>query len=342
MDLFTTNRLLALVEDLRGMRPTNPTLLSIFFPIIIEEESEEVHFDSANKPRRIAPFVSPLVEGKLVESLGFTTSTLKPAYVKDKRVFDANRPLKRVMGEPLTGTLSPEARIMRLLMEDMDDQLNMLRRRKEIMAAEALVSGQVTITGEGFPTIVVDFNRDAALTIDLSGGAAEWDDGGISPVDDVEDWSGLVLQKSGAAPTDVVFTPGAWRLFRADTKFEKAVDLRRGGDAAADFVARTETGLVFLGQMGGRRLWVYYDWYIDAGGSEVPIIADNTVILGSGAVEGRQLHGAIRDEEAGFRASEMFPKSWTQPDPSVRFLMSQSAPLVAPFRTNASLSALVT
>jgi len=68
------------------------------------------------------------------------------------------------------------------------------------------------------------------------GGAAEWDDSGISPVDNVEDWSAEVLQKSGAAPTDVVFTPGAYRLFRADAKFVSAVDLRRGGSAEVETV----------------------------------------------------------------------------------------------------------
>ena len=342
MDLFSTDALVAQVEDLRGRPPSNPTLLSIFFPNIIEETSEEIHFDAGNKPRRIAPFVSPLMEGKLVESLGHTTKTFKPAYVKDKRVFDSARPLKRVMGEALTGNLSPQERIQRLIAMDLADQLSMLRRRKEVMASEALRLGQVTVTGDGFPTVVVNFGRDAGLSIDLSGGAAEWDDAGVSPVENVEDWSATVLEKSGGFPTDVIFTPNAWRLFRADPLFEKAVDLRRAGNDRVDFTPRIDTGLVFLGTMGNRRLFLYYDWYIDDAGAEVPIIPDNTVILGSAAIEGVQAQGAIRDEEAGFQATEFWPKSWVQKDPSVRFLLGQSAPLVVPFRADASLSAIVT
>ena len=36
---------------------------------------------------------------KRVESLGYTTKTFKPAYIKDKRVFDPELPLKRAVGE---------------------------------------------------------------------------------------------------------------------------------------------------------------------------------------------------------------------------------------------------
>lgn len=342
MDLFSSNALRAVVEDLRSRPPANPTLLSMFFPTIIEETSEEVHFDNENKPRRIAPFVHPTKEGKLVESEGYSTSTFKPAYLKPKSVFDPDRPLKRIMGEALTGNLSPEQRIQALVAMELMDHINQIRRRKEVMAGEALAAGQVTVAGDGYPTTVVDFQRDAALSIDLSGGAAEWGDVGVSAVDDVEDWSGTLLQKSGAGVTDAVFTPGAWRLFRADAGFEKAVDLRRAGSDAVNFSHRVATGLNFLGQMGTRRLWIYYDWYVNDAGVEVPIIADNTVILGSASVEGAQVHGAIRDHTAGYVATEFYSKSWLQEDPSVRFLMTQSAPLVVPFRANASLSAIVT
>lgn len=341
---FSTDRLVATVEDLRS-RPVSASLLSLFFPRIIEETSEEIHFDTENKPRRIAPFVHPRSEAKPFEEEGFTTNSFKPAYVKPITTWDANRPLQRVMGEPLTGALSPDARMQMLLSEVLMDQIKAIRRRKEWMAAQALTLGQVTVTGDGYPSVVVDFQRDAALTIDLSGGAAEWDDAGVSPVEDLEDWTALVLQKSGAAPTDVIFTPGAYRLFRADSNFDKVVDLRRGGSGEIDFSPRIEAGLVgpFGTRDGFQRLWLYYDWYKDPDtGSEVPMIPDNTVILGSAAVEGRQVHGAIRDHTVGLRAMEFAPKSWTEENPSERFLMTQSAPLVVPFRANASLAATVT
>jgi len=342
MDIYSTNNLIAVLDDLRG-RPSQNSLLEMAFPGIIEETSEEIHFDVGNKPRRISPFVSPLKEGKLVESLGFTTKTFSPAYVKDKRVFDSTRPLKRTMGEALFGSLSPQQRIQVQLAIELEDQLVMLRRRKEVMASEILRTGSVTISGEDYPTVVVNFGRHANLTINLAGGAAEWDDAGVHPVDNIETWMEMMLLLGGTVPTDIIFTPGAWRLFRADTYFRDAVDVNvRGGSSSVELAPEVRKGAFLKGMLGMTRLWLYYDWYINDAGNEVPVIPDNTVIGFSSDLDGRQCHGAIRDEELGFVPREMLPKSWIEKDPSRRILLAQSAPLVVPFRPNASFCATVT
>lgn len=340
MDLFSTNRLLGVVQDLRALPPSGPSLLSLLFPTIVEEASEEVHVDREDGPRRLAPFVSPIMAGKIVESLGFTTSTIRPAYVKDKRVFQPQRALKRTIGEPLMGSLSPEARIARLLARDLADQLAMLRRRKELMAAEVLRTGKLTITGDGFNAINVDFLRAAGLTKTLAG-AARWNQAGVSPVADVETWGYEMAKTSNAIPTEIFFELSAWQLFKADAKFEKAVDLLRGGDAKVDVSPRIATGPVLRGTMGTFRLWTYQDWYVDSAGTEQQMFPQYTVVMAGGAVEGVQLHGAIQDEEAGLVATEFFPKTWIEKDPSQRILLGQSAPLVAPLRPNATLGATV-
>jgi hypothetical protein len=341
MDLFTTNRLVALVQDLRAIPPTNPNLLTHFFPSTIEEESEEIHFDVETLPRRIAPFVSPILQGKVVEDQGFTTKTYKPAYVKDKRVFNPNRPLQRMMGEALTGSMSPSERISRLVALALADQLNMLRRRKLVMASEILRTGKVTIAGEGFPTQLIDFGRAAAHTKTLAG-VARWGEAGVSPVDNIEDWMLEVLQKSGAAIADVVMDVLSWRYLKADVKFEKAVDLLRvSGVGPIDVSPRAREGMVLRGVMGDTRIWTHASWYIDEAGVEQKLLPDNTVLLGSASLDGVQQHGAIRDEEAGFQAMEFYPKSWIEKDPSVRILLGQSAPLLVPYRPDASMCVTV-
>ena len=52
-------------------------------------------------------------------------------------------------------------------------------------------------------------------------------------------------------------------------------------------------------------------------------------------------HGAIKDEAAGLQPLEFFSKSWTVEDPSARILLMQSAPLVVPYRVDASFCATV-
>ena len=54
----------------------------------------------------------------------------------------------------------------------------------------------------------------------------------------------------------------------------------------------------------------------------------------SPAVEGIQAFGAILDSAANLEVADVFSKMWDQPDPSARFIMSQSAPLMIPVNPN--------
>ena len=75
MDIYDSNVLLRVVEDLK--RPQT-FLLGAFFPEVQNSDVEKISFDMDNGKRRIAPFCSPLVEGKVVESRGHKTDTFEP------------------------------------------------------------------------------------------------------------------------------------------------------------------------------------------------------------------------------------------------------------------------
>ena len=78
--------------------------------------------------------------------------------------------------------------------------------------------------------------------------------------------------------------------------------------------------------------------YIDDKGVTCKLLPEKTVILGSrDGLEGTRCYGAIHDEKANWTAHRYFTKSWVEEDPSVRWLLLQSAPLVVPYRPNASM-----
>ena len=77
---------------------------------------------------------------------------------------------------------------------------------------------------------------------------------------------------------------------------------------------------------------------IDDNGTTCKLLPEKTVILGSrDGLEGTRCYGAIHDEKANWTAHRYFTKSWVEEDPSVRWLLLQSAPLVVPYRPNASM-----
>jgi Phage major capsid protein E len=117
----------------------------------------------------MSPFVSPLVEGKLVEQRRYQTNTFKPAYIKDKRAPDLRKPVRRMIGEKIGGEMTGQEREMANLEFEISDRVDMLTRRLEWMAAQALMFGTVTVVGEGFPEVLIDFGRNPNLTVDLTG-----------------------------------------------------------------------------------------------------------------------------------------------------------------------------
>ncbi|SLN77587.1 major capsid protein [Oceanibacterium hippocampi] len=338
MDIYSTTVLRKVVRDLKQPQSF---LLDMFFPELVESPTEDIKFDVDEGKRRVAPFVSPLREGRVVKSRGFRTDTFQPAYIKDKRVFDPNRAIRRTIGERIGGELTPAQRVQANLNFEMQDQLGMLTRRLELMAGDVLLDGKAVIEGEDYPAVEVDFARDSTLTEALTL-AARWGEANVSPSTDLETWSTRILKKSGAVPTDAVFTPDAWALFKKDPEVKEALDLRRGGSSSFEIGLQVGTGGIYKGDFGNFRLWVYNDWYIDPlDDQEKPILPAYSVILGSAQVEGVRYFGAVRDEEANFEAMTFFPKSWVEKDPAVRILMMQSAPLLVPSRPNASFAASV-
>ena len=69
------------------------------------------------------------------------------------------------------------------------------------------------------------------------------------------------------------------------------------------------------------------------------VIFGTTVKLLNIDTEVEVTYKIVGDDEADFKALPYFPKSWVEPDPSIRYLMMQSAPLIVPTKVDASLYA---
>lgn len=338
-DVFSTGVLTGIVRNLD--QPMS-FLLDTGFPMEQTETSEEIHFDVEASGRRITPFVSPIRAGKVVENQGYTTKTFKPAYAKDKRHFKPSDPLKRAIGEQIGGTLSPQERRDANLREAIRNQLAMLTRLEESMAAEVLRTGKVTVAGDGFPTTQVDFGRAGGLTVTLTSND-RWniDHADSDPIDDLEDWADLIQTNNGGVARIVVMDPDAWSAFRAKARVETLLDTRRGSASVAELGPQLATKARFKGMIGDFEIWVYNDSYVNTAGSTVKFLPSGTVVMYGPDLEGVRAYAAIQDEAAGYMAQRFFIKSWLEEDPAIRWLLLQSAPLVVPYRPNASLGATV-
>jgi hypothetical protein len=115
----------------------------------------------------------------------------------------------------------------------LSDQLANLTRREEAMASEALRTGKIIVTGDQYKTVAIDFKRDEKLTQTLVDDK-RWGEAKVNVLDNIEDWAGLIQNRSGAAARTVIMDPLAWRLFKNHSQVEKQLDIRRGTDINVD------------------------------------------------------------------------------------------------------------
>ncbi len=343
MNIFDTMTLVAVVPNLKT---SQNFLLDMFFPNIVESDSEFVAIDIDVGKRRMSPFVSPMVEGKLVEARKVRTNEFKPAYIKDKRAPDLRRPIRRQIGERIGGELTGDERAMLNLQFEMADQIDMLNRRLEWMAASAMQTGTVVIAGDGVPTTTIDFGRASGLTITLSGGT-RWGQSGVSPAANIETWQTTLLKTEGVVASDLVFTNSSWNYFKADPAVAGAINypLWNPSGNVLNPGAQITKGAVWKGKWGQYDLWLYNDWYVDTSDVEQPMLTDGMVLMSGSApgagMNGLRAFGQILDPAFNYGPMAFAPKTWVKEDPAQRFLMMQSSPLVIPSRVNGCLAAQV-
>ncbi|AUT47007.1 major capsid protein [Achromobacter sp. AONIH1] len=346
--VYDTN---ALIQTVPNLKTAQTFLLDRFFPNFVTADTEEISIDVDVGLRRMAPFVSPLVQGKLVEQRRYQTNIFKPAYIKDKRAPDLRKPVRRMIGERIGGEMSGAEREAANLEFELTDQVDVLNRRLEWMGAQALTKGQVIVEGEGFDTVVVDFGRDPELTVGLTS-AKRWtranigtesNPGSVSPSDDVTAWATLILKKSGAQVQDIVFSISAWQAFKQDPALNGAIVFPAQAPFGNQVNPATSPvkGAKYMGRWGTYDLWIYSDWFVDDNNVEHPLLPDGGLIMSGPDLMGTRAFGMILDPEFNYQSLPFAPKTWVEKDPAQRVLLMQSAPLMIPSRVNAALYAKV-
>jgi len=351
INIYDTHTLMGVIQTLY----TPKTFwLDKFFGAEMTFETEYIDFDVWVGGRRMAPFVAPTVQGKPMLAQGYTTKRFKPAYIKPKDIVDPQRIIKRRAGEALLGSLSMQARYDAVVAESMMEQKNQIYRRWEWMACQAIVNGSVTVTGDDYPTVNVNFGRNPAQTITNSGTSLWTDTVNSNPITDIENWQIQMQQLTGYVPDGIIMGLSAYRAYRSHPKVIAQLNLFQRG--TTDIVTQTSlSGDVaqYVGYVGLNQIpiWVYNDIYEDPTSMpnppgpvvNVPFMDPTKVVLfASTGVQGVRAFGAILDAKAGYSPASIFPKMWQQEDPSVTYLMSQSAPLMIPTRPDCTLAAKVT
>lgn len=340
--LYDTNTLLGVM---RQTAPVPNYWLDLCFPRQVNFTDEFIDFEKLVDNRKLAPLVVPTSQGKPIYNEASAVTRLKPAYVKPKDPVNPNRMIQRRPGEllPGTGNQGPASRYNAVVADIQRTHRESIERRWEWLAARAIIDGKVTLVDDAYPERVVDFQRNAANTISLSG-TSVWGGSAGDIIGNLEAWRTQMRKQPFGGPTNRM-TVGAdvWDVMRKDTNLLKqlATDVR-GTDGNFRTGIREGLEVEYMGMLSGTLdVYVYSDYYQDKSGAAVDFMSSKDVVLTGPGVSGVRAFGAILDNTANFQALPIFPKMWSENDPPVVYCMAQSAPLMVPVNPNCTLKATV-
>lgn len=337
-DLYST-------QELIGVQRITPIesayWLDNFYNRQVTFDTEEILFDRIKTYRRMAPFVSPVVQGRVMRTRGFETRAFRPAYTKPKHIVDPNRQFTRTVGEGFGGTLSPAQRWNASIAENLREEREAINRLVNWMAAMSIIHGKVTISGEDYPTQIVDFQRHAGLTRPLAG-TARWGEADANPLQDIAELRTLSFVESGSVITRLTMGLEAFDRFYADEDVQKLLkgqeigNVARTSDSMLSAFGSSDTPFEYRGVLQGANgqgrleVYTYNEQYEDENFETVNVMSTYDVVGTGPGIQGVRCYGAIRDKRAGLQALSLFPKMWDQEDPSLTYTMTQSAPLMVP------------
>jgi len=218
----------------------------------------------------------------------------------------------------------------------------------ELMARDVLFNGKMVVQSEGYPAAVVDFERNP---LNSTAAMTPWNSAAAMPLADIEATALTINQTSrGGIVTDLVMTGQIWDML---VRNQSVRDLLNRILNLSPGTSNLETGprsgsrqARWRGLLSGTyNLWTYDGYFEDDNGVPVPIMPQDQVLFvcnagdnvsGAGGIAGKKLYGAILDMDAGIQARKVFIKARNVWDPSGVEVLTQSSPMLAVDRPNAS------
>lgn len=297
--------------------PIQSFFVNTFFKEVVLSDTKEIAIDKVLHGEQLARFVACCVESKARANPTLSTKYFEPAYLKEKtNLLDCDKLNKRCPGEPINGAWSRDMRFAYWASYAQMQHQEMFQRRFEWMAAQTLAYAKYTVSGEGVPTYVVDFGRNAANTFVP---ALAWTSPLSTPVKDIQAMTRLVLD-GGGFPADILVL-GA-DVYDAIVAHHDVNDIIVNNGFTASKLLNTELavairGAEYKGRWGGANgieVWMYSDKYRDEAGILQDMFPpDGVVVASTKGMYGKRAYGGI-NVLGQFGAVEMYGYQYNSPD----------------------------
>jgi len=350
LDYKNTQCLLAAIEQ--NTHKASSFLRDRYFPTndatdIFTTNEVLVEYKSGNK--KLAPFVTPRKNGKVVFRDGYDTKSYAPANIAPKRPITIDDLKRKGFGEALFSQMTPEERQTALVLLDSQELDEMIARREEAMAAELLTTNGIVMKhyadkGDEYEEKEIRFYNGVSDPTEYTV-STPW---GSASADIVKDLYAMILAltEAGCDASELVVGSDVAQAIINNDSIQKLLDIRNYNVGTVEPIA-LPTGAARLCRLNiyGNELDIltYNQTYENEAGIIVPYIAADQIVLTSPNA-GRTAYGAISqveqtDGEMHTYAGKRVPHYVADADSNSRSLTLTSAPLMMPNKKNAWIHA---
>lgn len=279
--------------DMYVEQASTPMFLSGFFrsPPSNFHTTEDIEIDIQRDDEQVAIVIHDLTAGpRKNESSLYTNKRFRPPIFDEEGHVSAYDAIKRQPGQ--NPFMSPDyaANATKAAFEVFRRLELKIRRAVELMAAQVLQTGQLTlIDSAGVAQYALNFQPKATHMATV--GATWATDGSTGdPLTDLGNLATVVRRDGKIEPKRLIFGDSAWIRFLANAKVKAALESRRGVLAEIAPVSRgsgaTFQGWVWIGHYRFE-MWTYDGYYKhQQTGTLTPYVStDNVIMLGDGRLD---------------------------------------------------------
>jgi hypothetical protein len=224
--------------------------------------------------------------------------------------------------------------------EVLENHRDHITRRHEWLAAKAL-TGTIQYVADDWEW-TLSFNLPAEHTPVLSGTNRWSDTANSNPLRDIRTWMALIVKKTQITPDLLILGENAYGAFLDHPKVQDFFHRLRIEPGQLRPQAPTPEGVIPIGEVLGLETVAYIGQYMDDAGNISNYVDPNVAILVATRAPFKLHYAAVHDADEGVTAAvEIFTKSWTEKDPSIRWILSASTMVPVPHWPEAIVYATV-
>ena len=335
VDIFEPRIMTQMIEA--GQNTKHTWLRDRYFANRPTFTAKKIDFDVVGRGgRKIAPFVSPLNGGKVIDREGYSTLSYEAPMLAPQRTTTAEDVMKRLPGENLYSGKSPNMRAAEILGRDLAELDEYISRREEAMCSEALFSGKITVKGDGVNEVLNFWAGAEASDKPETTLTTKWDATTATAetiTSDLRTIRRTMIKDGGFTPRDLICGTKVIDTILSKLTASKSLDMRRVDMGHID-PQHLPDGVTYWGYLKDSALDIYsYDeWYKSDNGDVAMVPADKCLLATPGA-KTMLAYGACpviseTNPEIVFVEGSRVPMSWIQrSNPMGRVLQISSRPL---------------